>query len=127
LTPLTQIPGPLVIDLGGLERINSLGVRDWMHFVRTCEAAGTALTFERCSPTIVGQMSMITGFMGASHISSIEVPYVCTSCNHEQLQLLDLDAGGELQLAIECPKCRAPTQLDDFAEIYSEVVRLARR
>src|SRR5579862_9294898 len=84
LSPITKLPGPLIIDLSGLDRINSLGVRDWMRFIRTCETEGIDLTFERCSPTIVGQISMITNFMGTrSRIASVEVPYLCTSCANE--------------------------------------------
>lgn len=128
LTPLTQLPGPLVIDLSGLDRINSLGVRDWMRFIRTCETAGVDLTFERCSPTIVGQISMITNFMGTrSQISSVEVPYLCTSCASERIQLLELVPGAELQLTITCPKCGAPMELDDLVETYAEIMRRARR
>ena len=128
LTPLTQLPGPLVIDLSGLDRINSLGVRDWMRFIRICETAGVALTFERCSPTIVQQISMITNFMGTtSRISSVEVPYLCSACGTEHLQLLELVPGAELQVTITCPKCRAPMELDDLVETYAEIMRRARR
>ena len=128
LTPLTKLAGPLVIDLSGLDRINSLGVRDWMRFIRTCETAGVDLTFERCSPTIVGQISMITNFMGTrSRVSSVEVPYLCTSCANEHLEVLELVPGAELRLTITCPKCRAPMELDDLVPRPRRIMRRVQR
>src|SRR5258706_10460384 len=63
LAPLTKLPGALVIDLGKLDRINSLGVRKWMDFVKACEATGIRIVFQHVSPIMVGQISMITNFM----------------------------------------------------------------
>jgi hypothetical protein len=123
-TPLRKLPGPLVIDLGEIENINSLGVREWIFFVRECETSGVELTFERCSPLIVNQMSMISNFMGSrSRVKSVLIPYVCLSCNHELDVLLELSAGAEIHPTMPCPKCGATMQLDDLVEMYTQLVQ----
>jgi len=125
-TPLKKLPGPLVIDLSEIERINSLGVREWIYFVRECETAGVALTFERCSPLIVNQMSMISNFMGSrSRVKSILIPYLCSSCNHEHDELLELSAGAEIHRTMPCPKCQSTMYLDDLVEMYTELLQTA--
>lgn len=123
LAPLMKLPQPLVIDLAKLDRINSIGVRNWMDFVKQCDRAGTAPTIERCSPVIVGQMSMITTFMGKARVKSVNVPYFCPACRNEHEQLLELRPGADVQPSIPCPKCGAAMELDDLVEAYREVLR----
>ena len=124
LSPLTGLPGPLIIDLGELHRINSVGVRIWMDFVRAREKAGVALVFERCSPIMVGQMSMISHFMGTrSRVKSMNVPYLCGACKHEHVQVLEVSTGMEVPAAFACPRCGSRMHLDDLAETYNEALR----
>ncbi|MBS1118284.1 MAG: hypothetical protein H6Q90_512 [Deltaproteobacteria bacterium] len=121
-TPLTKLRSPLRLDLIGIERINSLGVRSWIHFVRDCELAGLELSFERCSPVMIQQLSMISNFMGTrSRVKSLFVPYLCPMCNAEQLSLLEVAPNGPLMVppTIPCPKCRATMHLDELEEMYT--------
>lgn len=121
---LKAMPGPLVLDLSGLTRINSLGMRNWVFFVREYEAKGQALTFERVPPVVVNQMSMVTHFMGAhSQIRSLMLPYLCPSCGKEDLQMLELTDGRTAQVneSAPCPKCRAVMEFDDLHSMYTEL------
>jgi anti-anti-sigma regulatory factor len=123
LTPLRSTPGAWVFDLGEISRINSIGVRNWIHFVRDCERAGRELTFERCSPAIVQQMSMILNFMGAhSRVSSVLVPYLCTQCTVEHLEVLEIAPGAAIRPSMPCPKCDALMELDELVETYRELL-----
>ena len=120
-TPLTQLGTPVRIDLAGVERINSIGVRNWIHFVKQCESSGIDLSFERCSPAIVQQISMISNFMGArSRVTSLFAPYLCGSCNAEHLELVSVTPGHPVavQHALSCPKCQAPMMLDELEAMY---------
>jgi hypothetical protein len=122
--PLKAMPGPLVLDLSGLTRINSLGMRNWVYFVRDYEALGQALTFERVPPVVVNQMSMISNFMGAhSLVRSLVLPYLCPSCSKEDLQVLELTNGKAAQVneSAPCPKCRAAMEFDDVHDMYTEL------
>jgi len=128
LTPLASLPGPITIDLGELDRINSVGVRYWMDFVSAREKAGVALAFERCSPMMVGQITMITRFMGThSRVTSLLVPYACTKCRAEQLTVLDVASNERAQPTLVCPKCGSRMDLDDLVETYDEALRRVRR
>jgi hypothetical protein len=122
--PLMQHRGRLVLDLGEIAWINSIGVRRWMLFVRACEQAGIELTFERCSPMIVSQMSMITNFMGSrSRVKSVLVPYLCPACNYEHDDVLEVSRGVTVTPARPCPKCKAEMRLDELPEIYTEALQ----
>ena len=124
-TALKQLPRQLTIDLSEISRINSIGVREWSTFVRECELAGMDLTFERCSPAIVSQMGMISNFMGMrSRVKSVLVPYLCTSCKFELLDVLELVARMPVKVAptLRCPSCQDMMELDDLEETYTALV-----
>jgi hypothetical protein len=122
-TSLKSLPAPLVIDLSGVDRINSLGVRGWIDFVHEVEATGHTLAFEKAPPIIVGQMSMILNFMGNSRVNSVLTPYVCPKCSTEHLELVDVGEGRQPHFAtsMPCPKCKAEMEFDDVLEMYTEL------
>ena len=83
------------------------------------------LTFERCSPAIVSQMGMISNFMGMrSRVKSVLVPYLCTSCKFEMLDVLELVARMPVKVAptLRCPSCQDMMELDDLEETYTALV-----
>jgi hypothetical protein len=121
---LMTLRGPVRIDLGDVERINSLGVRTWVHFVRDCEAAEIPLSFERVAPVLVQQTSMISNFFGArSPVVSLQVPYLCPACNAEDLRLVPVSPGVPLDIAtsIPCPKCQTAMQVDELEDMYTNL------
>ena len=123
-TPLTRLRGPLRLDLAGIDRINSIGVRSWILFVKQAEAMGLSLTFERVSPAMVLQISMISNFMGAkSRVRSLLVPYLCNSCHYEHLQLVEVTPGVALAVPprMACPKCGAAMHLDELEAMYGSL------
>lgn len=120
-TPLTTQRSPMVIDLSAVDRINSIGVRNWVHFVKQCETAGLDVVCDRCSPVIVQQISMISNFMGArTRVRSLFAPYLCPTCSAEHLQLYEVKPGVPLAVPtqIACPKCGAVTHLDELEAMY---------
>lgn len=127
LSRLARLPGPLVINLARLDRINSIGVRRWMDFVKAVEGAGVALVFERVSPIMTGQIGMITNFMGTrSRVKSLDVPYRCTRCGAESVSTVELTATTQLPPSVPCPKCKSPSSIDDISETYDEALRTCR-
>jgi hypothetical protein len=119
---LKTLTGAARIDLSGIDRMNSLGVRGWCHFVRDAEAAGLALTFERCSPVIVEQIAMISNFFGAtSQVASLLAPYYCESCGTEHTQLIERSAGAPMVVPPQntCPKCGKPAMVDEPENMYA--------
>jgi anti-anti-sigma regulatory factor len=128
LTPLKELPPPLTLDLEHVDRINSIGVGKWLHFVRDIEQSGQTLTFERCSPQIVLQISMISNFVGTrSRVKSLFVVYVCPSCSTEHLHLSEVVYGKPLGMAstMSCPKCKSAMQVDDMST-YTDLFEAQR-
>ena len=123
----------MVLHLAEVRRINSVGVREWVNFVRELLAApggGRAaisdLTFSHCSPAIVTQLNMIYNFRGQARVRSFLAPYVCAGCEHEEEKLLDVavhfSGSGAQRLrqapTFACERCPGTMELDDLPERY---------
>jgi hypothetical protein len=123
---LKALKGAARLDLSGINRINSLGVRNWCIFVRDAEAAGLALTFERCSPVIVEQISMISNFFGArSQVASLLVPYFCEACSTEHTQLIERTPNAPISVPPmnTCPKCGKQAAVDEPENMYESLTK----
>lgn len=121
--PLTQMAGPepLCLDLGGIDQINSCGVREWIHFVTHLTRAAQSFELVRCSPAIVRQLNMISNFRGGGKVRSVLLPYICASCNHEDLLPLVLPVAGpppSIEEVLTCPTCGGDLEFDDLPSSY---------
>jgi anti-anti-sigma regulatory factor len=83
--------GRIAIDLGGVRRFSSAGVREWIHFVRSLPQ-GTDLSLVGCSPASVTQLNLIDNFRGPARVESFWAPYSCTACGAERQVLLEARA-----------------------------------
>jgi eukaryotic-like serine/threonine-protein kinase len=112
-------PPTVVLDLEGIRRINSLGVRDWLRMVSAIEAKGVSIVLERVSVPVVYNLVSISGFEGHGSIRSVFAPYWCRRCDEEGQTLVQIGPGAaELATAVECRRCRAPMELNDLPELY---------
>src|SRR5688572_3056912 len=76
--PILEVDGGTVrVDLGGVSRINSCGVREWLNFVTALKATGRKLILERCAPVIVTQLNTIYNFTAGGTVRSVLGPYYC--------------------------------------------------
>jgi serine/threonine-protein kinase len=109
--------GNVWLDLGGVSRINSVGIRKWLQAAKTA-SSDLLLLFERCAPPIVAQINMIPAFAATGQIRSILVPYLCGQCGTEFLEsvrIADLDT---LPPERQCGTCFKPLVFDDIVEEY---------
>lgn len=111
----------VVLDTGELDFINSIGIREWMHFLAALVRAGATLVHERCSEPLVEQMCFIPAVRGGGQVRSFHAPFTCPRCNHEASVLLDVgqhaDALAAMKTpAVPCPKCQATMDLADLPE-----------
>jgi anti-anti-sigma regulatory factor len=83
--------GRIAIDLGGVRRFSSAGVREWIHFVRSLPQ-GTDLSLVGCSTASVTQLNLIDNFRGPARVESFWAPYSCTACGAEREVLLEARA-----------------------------------
>jgi hypothetical protein len=94
------------IDLSGLTRINSIGVREWMDF--TTSFAGKNLRLVRCAPVFVDQLNAIANFAGGAQVVSVMSAFECENDGEVRLLEVSTDAArrGELPTAPACPRCK---------------------
>jgi len=108
-------------DLGGLKRINSLGVRAWCDFMKTL--VGKAVAFRRCSPAFVDQLNTVSDFRAQGSVESFLAPYVCETTGkvvYEELVVgRDITSGDFSKLGPRpCAECPQPMIFDDVPERY---------
>ena len=101
--------------------INSLGIREWMHFVAGLNSGGARLVHEKCSEVLVEQMCFIPAVRGGGAVRSFHAPYYCPRCDLESRALIDVEIHGEALRAMEapgfpCPQCKGPMTLADVPE-----------
>jgi hypothetical protein len=111
----------VVLDLGGIKRINSLGVRAWIEFMK--KLVGRAVRFRRCSAAFVEQLNMISDFRGDATIESLLAPYVCQRSGnvfYEELVVGKDVKKGDYKDAESrpCRECPEPMSFDDLPERY---------
>ena len=119
--PLVQsLRGPVVMDLSGVRRFNSFGVREWLGFMRALADPPRSVVFERCSLSVAAQLNMIANFAGPAQVKSVQAPYFCRPCTQEHLRLLETGplAVKRLGEPFPCPVCQAPMEFDDLPEEF---------
>ena len=126
---LSQDGVPLIFDTYGVRRINSVGVAEWIRFMR--RLAGRDITFERCSPAIVHQLSTIDNFGGQARVSSVVAPYYCGHCGIDRLELLEIpdsldDPDSFVERQQSCDELGEDCELE-FDEIPANFFRFATR
>jgi hypothetical protein len=96
------------LNVRGIDSINSIGIREWVAFVRALEAKGQ-VTYDECSVEFVSQLNMVKSFRGKANIRSLMRAYVCDDCSTRTELLLTASEhfpGGDLRMpSVPCPKC----------------------
>ena len=121
--PSTTRRSRMILDLGGVTFINSLGVRDWIRMQTTAQRAGVVIELRRVPEPLVHQLNMIIATRAASQVISFYAPYTCDNCGREDSLLLDAVAHAR-ELAAQrppvmaCRECGGPMEFNDFPERY---------
>jgi hypothetical protein len=113
----------LVLDLGGVTFINSLGIRSWIRMQQAAEAARLRLELVRVAEPIVHQLNIMPAARGVSIVSSFFAPYICERCDLEQTVLLDVrthgtDIARKRAPAMTCADCAGNLELAEAPELY---------
>lgn len=107
------------LDLAGIARVNSAGVREWLGFMKVAVDQGLSLAFERCSIAMVSQRNLVADFFGPFEVRSFFVPYACPSC--EKTLQREMRPGPTVRNeAAEGPFCECGQrfELDELLEQY---------
>jgi hypothetical protein len=113
----------VTMDLAGLTRINSIGVREWMDFL---SALGPRrLRLERCAPIFVEQLNAIANFAGTAEIVSVMATFECEadgSATDVEVPTSDARAG-RWPLSPRCQRCSAEMVPAQDADLYYRFLR----
>lgn len=89
----------IVLDLEKITAINSVGIREWIKWVKTMPAA-SKLSVRKCPKIIVDQINMVAGFLPAgTTVESFYVPYYSDGSGEEKMVLFSNGTefkGGEI-------------------------------
>jgi anti-anti-sigma regulatory factor len=115
-----EIPaGPVMIDLAGIARINSVGIRDWVNWLSALEAKGTQPVLVGCSPPIVAQINLVKNFAGNGAVKSFQIPYHCRECDEEKIETVETSQMlTSTPPACLCPRCERAMEVDEMPESY---------
>lgn len=113
----------LVLDLSGVKKISSFGIREWVDFVNTAAKQVRSMILIECSPKVVDQLNMVANFAGGGRVFSFYTPFRCDYCDSEHRVLLQVDKDHEtiksMKLAERpCPSCKEGMYFDEDGATY---------
>lgn len=120
----TNRESPLVINMRGVQRINSSGIKSWIeslnHFPKL------EIELEECPESVVLQCNVITNFMGKDQvrIKSFYAYYYCDNDDSEKMVLFkegehyEWGQGITRRPEVSCGLCDSAMELDDDPESY---------
>lgn len=130
LRPLAELRGEVAIDLSGVRRISSTGVREWIDLMRALDGQ-CRVALVACSPASVTQLNLIANFRGQAQVESFIAPYECGTCHSEREVLLDANATARTMRPragisqplpslpqLPCTQCGAQMELAEIPERY---------
>lgn len=111
----------VTIDLAGLNRINSMGVRQWDRWMVSIRKANSKalIRLVHVPSFFIDLFDMIHEFVPRPYaIESFCIPFYCSKCDRSLDLLVERDATGKLPESVEdfpdveCDHCKIPMQLD---------------
>ncbi len=115
---LSQLSPITILDLEGIKRITSFGVRQWTDAMKNVPSQLKHLYLLRCQPSFIDQLNMVLNFGGASQVITGSVLYFCEKCQEDRLVSVDVLAdraklvNGQLPVA-NCEVCSQPLKFED--------------
>lgn len=105
----------VVIHLGGIRSISSLGVRAFESFVGALEEREVVLI--HVSPAIASQLTMIPNLCATAKVESAKLPFSCPACGAEKQHSIPWRPNANVEHAPKC-QCGATMELDGLPEQY---------
>lgn len=119
----------LNVDLEGVSRTNSVGIREWLIFLEQVTPR-VAFTFQKMSNAFIEQANLVPNLLGPQpvRIQSLQIPEICPKCealSKRVLQLVafHLDGGRWKYPTAQCSKCNVPLELDGIESEYFRILK----
>ena len=113
----------LILDTGGVKKISSFGIREWVDFVTIATKNAKNTVLIECAPKVVDQLNMVANFAGGGRVYSFYAPFRCDYCDSEHRVLLevakDMESIRSMKLAERpCPSCKEAMYFDEDGSTY---------
>jgi hypothetical protein len=117
---LTKIPGEaLILDLQGVIRINSIGIRGWIPLITQLTSV-RRVTVEGLSYPFVIQANNVYNLLAGARVHSVMAPYFCRLCEANRMVLV---TGEEVQPSIvpakACMECGNQMEFDELENYFA--------
>src|SRR3954471_8986465 len=83
-------PRTVVLQVSGMTRMTSFGVRQWLKAMDALPKSITDLYLLGCPTLFVNQLNMVLNFGGPAKILTVVAPHTCPSCGVESGELIDV-------------------------------------
>lgn len=120
LSAIPSIETKTRINLKGVRRLNSVGIRNWVDTMRALTDNARSVEFVECSSSIIDQLNMISGFLAHAPVKSFYGPMLCPHCDTETNHLFDAGECRQIDRLpkVSCPSCKLPMELEDDEDTY---------
>ncbi|MBU1068098.1 hypothetical protein KJ975_00885 [Myxococcota bacterium] len=113
----------LIVDLSGVRRISSFGIREWLEFLKIANEKCESIYFIKCPPRLIDQFNMVANFGGKGRILSFFAPYHCDYCERDDSVLLEVadhfETIKDKKIPDQpCEKCGNAEYLDEDPESF---------
>jgi anti-anti-sigma regulatory factor len=116
--------GVLLLDLGGVRRISSFGIREWSDFIAGVERSADQVIAIECATRVVDQLNMVASFLGRKgQVFSFYAPYRCDYCDVDRRTLFHMDRDSAAIRSMRppeqlCETCSRPSYFDEEPSAY---------
>ncbi len=125
--PIAEGIRTVVINVSGMTRMTSFGVRQWLKGMDAMPKAVSDLYLLGCPTFFVDQLNMVLNFGGSAQVLTVLAPYTCPSCGVESGETIDVLAdraalakGGVSDKV--CSRCGGKLEFDETPESYFSFV-----
>lgn len=114
-SPLLRLPSPVKLNLGGVNAMNSHGIRSWIKFLT--DLGTKVFELYECPPVFLDAVNLVPQIASPSGrsdtIKSVSMPYNCGNCarvSSYELAIKDVVVKGETVKVPgkPCKTCKAP-------------------
>jgi hypothetical protein len=116
-----DLRGPVVFNLRGIERINSIGISRWITLIGGFSRKNRT-SIDELSYAVVVQANNIANMFGGAEVRSCMAPYYCARCDASRTVLVKGDeimrAGKSVPKKI-CNTCGSPMDFDELDTYFT--------
>lgn len=111
-----NLPASVAIDLGAVDRMNSIGVKQWVPLMARL-TQHHRVSVESLSYPLVMQANCTSNLFGTAEVRSCLAPYFCGKCRTNHTVAVSADEArkaGDGAPAKHCPKCGLEMVFDEL-------------